>query len=68
MTTGKRRSPDPLPPPTTGVASALAAPTLEQARASAGHVDEPEVRAALDELRPYTSEVKVLGSYPVAVL
>jgi chorismate mutase/prephenate dehydratase len=34
----------------------------------AGHVDEPEVRAALDELRPYTSEVKVLGSYPVAVL
>ena len=34
----------------------------------AGHVEEPEVRAALDELRPYTSEVKVLGSYPVAVL
>ena len=34
----------------------------------AGHVDEPEVRAALEELRPYTSEVKVLGSYPVAVL
>ena len=34
----------------------------------AGHVDEIEVRAALDELRPYTSEVKVLGSYPVAIL
>lgn len=34
----------------------------------AGHLDEPAVRAALDELKPYTSEVNVLGSYPVAVL
>lgn len=34
----------------------------------AGHVDEAEVRTALQELAPYTSEVKVLGSYPVAVL
>ena len=34
----------------------------------AGHVEEPAVRAAIKELKPYTSEVKVLGSYPVAVL
>jgi chorismate mutase / prephenate dehydratase len=33
----------------------------------AGHADEPAMCAALDELAPYAREVKVLGSYPVAI-
>jgi chorismate mutase/prephenate dehydratase len=32
-----------------------------------GHVDDEAVRAALDEMSPFASEVKILGSYPVAV-
>ena len=32
-----------------------------------GHVDDTAVRAALDELEPYASQVKILGSYPVSV-
>lgn len=33
-----------------------------------GHVDAEEVKHAIDELRQVASEVRVLGSYPVAVL
>ncbi len=33
-----------------------------------GHVDDPAVRAALDDMLEFASEVRVLGSYPVAVL
>ncbi len=33
-----------------------------------GHVDDAPVRAALAELAAFASEVKVLGSYPCAVL
>jgi len=32
-----------------------------------GHVEEDSVRQALAELEPFTTQVKVLGSYPVAV-
>ncbi len=32
-----------------------------------GHVNDEAVRAALDEMSPYASRVKILGSYPVAV-
>jgi len=32
-----------------------------------GHVEEDAVRAALDELAGFAQEVKVLGSYPVAI-
>jgi chorismate mutase/prephenate dehydratase len=32
-----------------------------------GHVDDAPVRAALDELAPFAAQVKILGSYPVAV-
>ena len=34
----------------------------------AGHVDDESVRAALGELGDFASQVRVLGSYPVAVL
>jgi chorismate mutase/prephenate dehydratase len=33
-----------------------------------GHQDEPHVRAALDEIRTTVKELRVLGSYPKAVL
>lgn len=33
-----------------------------------GHQDEPRVRAALDEIRLRTSDMRVLGSYPMGVL
>lgn len=33
-----------------------------------GHVHDAAMKAALDELRAYAQDVKVLGSYPVAVL
>jgi len=33
----------------------------------AGHVDDETVRKALDEMRPFAAQIKVLGSYPVAV-
>ena len=33
-----------------------------------GHVDQPEMQAALQHLGAYASTVKILGSYPVAVL
>lgn len=33
-----------------------------------GHIDEPEVAAALDGLKGRTAMLKILGSYPVAVL
>ncbi|SDC05739.1 prephenate dehydratase [Acinetobacter boissieri] len=33
-----------------------------------GHIDQDNVRAALDEIRPLAKELRVLGSYPVAVL
>lgn len=32
-----------------------------------GHVDDEAVRAALKEMSPFASEIKILGSYPVAV-
>ena len=32
-----------------------------------GHVDEPAMRRALDGVAPFVEEVKVLGSYPVAI-
>jgi len=31
-----------------------------------GHADEPDVRAALDEMRAHTAMLRVLGSYPPA--
>ncbi len=34
----------------------------------AGHVQDDKMQAALADLKPYTTEVKILGSYPVAVL
>ncbi|MFN7784284.1 MAG: prephenate dehydratase [Lysobacterales bacterium] len=34
----------------------------------AGHVDDQPVRAALSELGEFASQVRILGSYPVAVL
>ncbi len=34
----------------------------------AGHVDDAPVRAALSELGEFASQVRILGSYPVAVL
>jgi prephenate dehydratase len=33
-----------------------------------GHVDQPEMQAALQQLGAFASTVKILGSYPVAVL
>ena len=33
-----------------------------------GHVDQPEMQAALQRLGAFASSVKILGSYPVAVL
>ena len=33
----------------------------------AGHVEDEAARRALDAMAPFTTEVKVLGSYPVAV-
>ncbi|MBF7686942.1 prephenate dehydratase [Acinetobacter rathckeae] len=33
-----------------------------------GHIEQDNVRAALDEIRPMAKELRVLGSYPVAVL
>jgi chorismate mutase/prephenate dehydratase len=32
-----------------------------------GHVEDASVRAALDEMSPFASQIKILGSYPVAV-
>ncbi len=32
-----------------------------------GHVDDAAVRAALEDMSPFASEIKILGSYPVAV-
>ncbi len=32
-----------------------------------GHVQEPAMREALEELEELAHEVKVLGSYPVAI-
>ena len=32
-----------------------------------GHVDDPAVQAALEEMKPAAAEVRVLGSYPVAL-
>lgn len=34
----------------------------------AGHIEDEPVRRALDELGPVAAQVKILGSYPVAVL
>ena len=33
-----------------------------------GHIEQDNVKAALDEIRPTVKELRVLGSYPVAVL
>lgn len=33
-----------------------------------GHIDQPNVAAAIEEIRPLVKELRVLGSYPVAVL
>ena len=33
-----------------------------------GHVEQESVKAAIDEIRPLVKEVRVLGSYPIAVL
>lgn len=33
-----------------------------------GHIDQENVAAALDEIRPMVKELRVLGSYPIAVL
>lgn len=33
----------------------------------AGHIEEQAARAALASMEPFTTEVKILGSYPVAV-
>lgn len=33
-----------------------------------GHIDQANVAAALDEIRPMVKELRVLGSYPIAVL
>jgi chorismate mutase/prephenate dehydratase len=33
-----------------------------------GHIEQENVAAALDEIRPIVKELRVLGSYPVAVL
>jgi chorismate mutase/prephenate dehydratase len=34
----------------------------------AGHIDDVPMKKALAELEPHTAEIKILGSYPVAVL
>jgi prephenate dehydratase len=31
-----------------------------------GHPDDPEVQRALEELRYFTSELRILGTYPAA--
>jgi chorismate mutase/prephenate dehydratase len=33
-----------------------------------GHIDQENVAAALNEIRPTVKELRVLGSYPAAVL
>ncbi|MFT4021459.1 MAG: prephenate dehydratase [Acinetobacter sp.] len=33
-----------------------------------GHIDQPNVKAALEEIRSIVKELRILGSYPVAVL
>ncbi len=33
-----------------------------------GHIDEPNVSAAIEEIRPLVKELRILGSYPKAVL
>ena len=33
-----------------------------------GHVEQDNVRAAIEEIRPLVKEIRVLGSYPAAVL
>jgi chorismate mutase/prephenate dehydratase len=32
-----------------------------------GHVDDEALQAALDEMKPAAADVRVLGSYPVAL-
>jgi len=32
-----------------------------------GHVDDPELSAAIDEMQRFTTQLKVLGSYPKSV-
>jgi prephenate dehydratase len=32
-----------------------------------GHIDQENVAAALEEIRPMVKELRVLGSYPIAV-
>ncbi len=34
----------------------------------AGHIDDPPMKQALKELERLSAQIKVLGSYPVAVL
>ena len=33
-----------------------------------GHIDQENVAKALDEIRPLVKELRILGSYPAAVL
>ena len=33
-----------------------------------GHVEQDNVKAAIEDIRPLVKEVRVLGSYPIAVL
>ncbi len=33
-----------------------------------GHVEQENVKAAIEEIRPLVKEIRVLGSYPIAVL
>ncbi|TLY48120.1 MAG: ACT domain-containing protein, partial [Gammaproteobacteria bacterium] len=34
----------------------------------AGHIDDPPMKEALAELEAHAAQIKILGSYPVAVL
>ena len=33
-----------------------------------GHIDDDNMQAALDEIRPQVKDLRVLGSYPKAVI
>ncbi|MFE1708226.1 prephenate dehydratase, partial [Acinetobacter baumannii] len=33
-----------------------------------GHIDQENVAAAINEIRPMVKELRILGSYPAAVL
>ena len=35
---------------------------------SLAHIEQDNVKAAIEEIRPSVKEVRVLGSYPIAVL